>query len=81
MHVVIERDPDAAMHLDAILHQLDPVDAHIRLAGADILSGPVRLVLYVTGGGVGDGVAGLQPCLHVGEAVFQLLVGGQRPAE
>ena len=82
VQVVLEGHPDAAVDLDAVLQQLGAVVADVRLGRARQLAG--------VGGSAGGsaavaasliGMAGLEPGLHVGEPVLELLVGRQRPAE
>ena len=78
---MLEGDADAAVHLHAVLHQLGAVVADVRLGRARELGGVGRAGGDRGGGVVADGVARLEPRLHVGEAVLERLVRRERAAE
>ena len=78
---MLEGHADPAVELHAVLHQLGAVLADEGLGGAGELGGVRVARRHRDGRGVADGVARLEPRLHVGEAVLQRLVRRQRPAE
>ena len=61
--------------------QLRAVVADEGLGRTDQLAGVGRSGGHGRGGRVADGVRGLEPGLHVGEPVLELLVGGERSPE
>ena len=80
VEVVLVGDADAAVQLHAVLDELGEVVADVGLGRADRAGGRVVL-LVVPGRDVGDRVTRFEPHLHVGEAVLDLLIRRQRPAE
>src|SRR5436190_5236284 len=68
MQVVFERQADATVDLHAVVQQLRAVLSDEGLRHADELAGLGGLRLNRRGRGIADGVGGLEPGLHVGEA-------------
>ena len=81
MQVVLEGHADATVHLHAVLHQLAAVVADEGLGHAEQLRRVGGAGSEGGGGGVAHGVTRLEPGLHVGEPVLELLVGGQGTTE
>ena len=68
VQVVLERDPDAPVHLHAVLQQLGAVLADVGLGRADQLG---RIVAALLGGGAG-------PALMACDASSQLIMSANR---
>src|SRR3984893_13989638 len=81
VQVVVPGHPDPAVHLDAILDQLGASLGDVGLGDADDLTGVGGAVLDRPGGVDGDGLGGLEPQFHVGEAVLEGLIGRQCATE
>ena len=81
MQVVLEGHADAAVELHAVLHSSAPYSPMNALAALTSSPASARPSADGRRGRVADGVAGLEPRLHVGEAVLERLVRGERPAE
>ena len=82
VQVVLPRDADAAVQLDAVLHHGRCALADIGLGDADgHRSRPASALATSATAARRGGPAGLQPDLQVGEAVLERLVGRQRTAE
>src|ERR1019366_4358348 len=78
---MVEGHPDAAVDLYAILQHVHAVDAEVGLAGARVLARSVASALHMEGGRICDAMPDLDPGLHVGSTVLELLVRRQRSAE
>ena len=82
MEVVLPRHPDAAVHLDAVLEELDRVVADVGL-GAAREQRPVVGALVIERGGeaVSACEGGFEPDADVGDPVLERLIRRQRSAE
>ncbi len=81
VEIVVPGHPDASVDLHAVLEDHRSVVTDVGLGHADQLGGVGRALVHRQGGRPGSGVGGLEPHLHVGEAVLEGLVRGQRSSE
>src|SRR6202051_2755091 len=81
VEVVFPGDTDPAMHLDTVLDQLRTSLSDVGLSDSDHLGGVGSTGLDCPGGVDRDRLGGLDPQLHVGEAVFEGLIGRECATE
>ena len=81
MEIVLPGDTDAPVYLDAVLHQVDHLLADVELGRTGPLRSDVPSFVEGLHRTFHGGMRCLEPELHVGQAVLDHLIGGERAPE